>query len=61
MNSTPANSNARLTAASFAAVSEVSPAANSARLIVFTPMIASRARSSALQHKSAWQLEFGRL
>jgi len=53
MNSTPADSSARRSASSLAAVIEVSRSASSARLTVFTPKDASLARSIALHFKSA--------
>src|ERR1700731_2264430 len=53
MNSTPAASKARRIASSLAAVREVSRSATSARLIVFTPNDASRAKSTALHRRSA--------
>jgi hypothetical protein len=53
MNSIPAVSNARRMAKSFAAVSFVALARNSARRMVVTPSEVSRARSSALQRINA--------
>jgi hypothetical protein len=53
MNSMPAASNARRTAISFAAVSEVSFSVSSARRIVVTLKAVARERSSALQRMSA--------
>src|SRR5262245_38466199 len=47
-NPTPAPSNARRIAKSFAGVRDGSPSALSARRIVFTPSTASLARSSAV-------------
>jgi hypothetical protein len=51
MNSTPADSNARRTAKSFAMVMDVSFSAPSARRMVASPRAASRARSSALHRR----------
>jgi hypothetical protein len=61
INSTPAASRARRIAKLFAAVSEVSSVANSARRIVVSPTAEDRARSSALQRTKAraariWEL-----
>jgi hypothetical protein len=53
MNSTPAATKALRIAKLFAAVSEVSSIANSARRIVVRPTDEDRARSSALQRTSA--------
>ena len=53
MNSTPAASNARRTARSFAAVIEVSSTASSARRMVAIPTDDSRARSSARHRTNA--------
>jgi hypothetical protein len=53
MNSTPADSKALRMAQLFAAVSDVSSIANSARRIVVTPTDDDRARSSALQRINA--------
>src|SRR5262245_50325850 len=53
MNSTPAASNVRRSVELLAEVIDVSPSANSARRIVVTPSVDSRARSSALQRRRA--------
>jgi hypothetical protein len=53
MNSTPASSSARRIARSFAAVNEVAASVSSARRIVVRPTDDERARSSALQRRSA--------
>jgi hypothetical protein len=53
MNSTPASSSARRSERSFAAVSEVVPSANSARLMVVSPTEDDRASSSALRCSNA--------
>src|SRR5262249_50835166 len=53
INSTPAASKVRRTAESLAVVIDVFPSANSARRIVVTPRVDSRARSSALQRRRA--------
>jgi hypothetical protein len=53
MNSTPAFSNARRIASSFAAVNEVTSSATSALRTVFAPTDDSRARSAALHLRSA--------
>jgi hypothetical protein len=53
MNSTPAASNVRRTAESLTVVIDVSPSASSARRMVVTPRVDSRARSSALQRRRA--------
>src|SRR5262245_11664622 len=53
MNSTPAASKARRTAKSLATVIDVWASVSSARRIVVTPRVDSRARSSALQRSRA--------
>ena len=53
MNITPAASRARRRARSFDRVNEVSSSASSARLTVFSPRLASRARSSAVHLNAA--------
>ena len=53
MNSTPAASSARRTAKSLAVVIDVWASVSSARRIVVTPRVDSRARSSALQRRRA--------
>jgi len=53
MNSTPAASRARRTAKSLAVVIDVWASVSSARRIVVTPRVDSRARSSALQRRRA--------
>src|SRR5262245_20256653 len=53
MNSTPAASKARRTAKSLATVIDVWASVSSARRIVVTPRVDSRARSSALQRRRA--------
>jgi hypothetical protein len=53
MNSTPAASRARRTARSLAVVIDVWASVSSARRIVVTPRLDSRARSSALQRMRA--------
>jgi hypothetical protein len=53
MNSMPASSSARRIARSFGAVSEVAAPVSSARRIVVSPTVDERARSSALQRRSA--------
>src|SRR6516165_293661 len=53
MNSTPAASKARRRAKSFATVIDVWASVSSARRIVVTPRVDSRARASALQRRRA--------
>jgi hypothetical protein len=53
MNSMPASSSARRIAKSFGAVSEVAAPVSSALRIVVSPTDDERARSSALQRRSA--------